>query len=661
MSVQAGTLDYGSGTGSSTNVFTIDAGATYRTTGASMTWASGSSLTNAGTLGTTNGTSTIAQASSLAGALQLSSGNLTITAPVTVSGAFTQTGGVLGGASTLTLNNASNTWSGGTWSNNTGTTTLATGASLTASGNTNLARNVQIDAGATFNLGGDHEIDSSLTLANAGTLILSGTRLSQIFNAGGPISLNNTGSILKTSSSTFTLNDTNLSNAGTLSIEDGVLTLSSGSMNQAGWINTAVTATFRRIEGFTNTGLISGSGTIDVGTGALTNQGTLRPEGASAGTAGRLTILGNTSLTNTSRIEIDIGGTLAGSEHDALAVTGGLALGGTLSAGMINGFPSASGQNFEIITAGSTPSGAFASSLLPLGFSASTTSLSYRLTSSGQVCLGVCWDGEAGDTSWTSGLNWSTNLAPTEADSVYISATGTINVNSAASAGSLTIAGSGLRLSVGSGGVLTVGGTLAGTTNLNSNSLGILSGGAANFGGVFSSTGLVDVQGGSLNFGSASTLGTLSQAGGQISGTGISVLNGLTQTAGLITANSFSATQPTGLMALDGMILTGAGGLTLSAQNGNIALNANGSLSSVGTLNVSAAGTTPGITGNISLDASGGPANITSSGDQTITAAGTLGLYAGGTLTGQSAHIQTTGTSASQAISANRVELIAGA
>jgi len=58
-------------------------------------------------------------------------------------------------------------------------------------------------------------------------------------------------------------------------------------------------------------------------------------------------------------VEIDIGGTLAGSDHDVLAVTGSLALGGALSVALVNGFPSAAGQTFDVVTAGFAPSGSF--------------------------------------------------------------------------------------------------------------------------------------------------------------------------------------------------------------------------------------------------------------------------------------------------------------
>jgi hypothetical protein len=116
----------------------------------------------------------------------------------------------------------------------------------------------------------------------------------------------------------------------TVNVNAGTLNHASGSGSTAGTLNVASGATFKRDGGFTNSGLITGAGTIDVGTGTLTNQGTLAPGGL--GVAGRITVLGHATLAASSRLDIDIGGTLAAGGYDVLDVSGSLALGGTLGA-----------------------------------------------------------------------------------------------------------------------------------------------------------------------------------------------------------------------------------------------------------------------------------------------------------------------------------------
>ena len=72
-----------------------------------------------------------------------------------------------------------------------------------------------------------------------------------------------------------------------------------------------------------NAGSLVGSGTINAD---VTSGGQVIPGGA--GAAGRLTINGNYTQAATGALDIDLGGTTAGSQYDQLAVSGSATLGG---------------------------------------------------------------------------------------------------------------------------------------------------------------------------------------------------------------------------------------------------------------------------------------------------------------------------------------------
>ena len=66
--------------------------------------------------------------------------------------------------------------------------------------------------------------------------------------------------------------------------------------------------------------------------------------------AGTLTINGNYTQTASGSLDIDLGGTTAGSQYDQLAVSGTATLGGQLDVSLINGFQPALGNTFQPLT-----------------------------------------------------------------------------------------------------------------------------------------------------------------------------------------------------------------------------------------------------------------------------------------------------------------------
>jgi T5SS/PEP-CTERM-associated repeat protein len=100
-----------------------------------------------------------------------------------------------------------------------------------------------------------------------------------------------------------------------------------------------------------STGTVTGNGGMLVGD--VINYGTIAP----GNSPGLLSIDGN--LTQAGILEIELGGLLASSEYDQLAVDGNVLLGGTLDVGLINSFSLAPSQSFSILTATGSLSGMF--------------------------------------------------------------------------------------------------------------------------------------------------------------------------------------------------------------------------------------------------------------------------------------------------------------
>jgi len=94
-----------------------------------------------------------------------------------------------------------------------------------------------------------------------------------------------------------------------------------------------------------NGGALTGTGTINAN---VTNGGQVNPGGTDA--AGTLTINGNYTQTTTGTLNVNIGGTTAGSQYGQLAVSGTAALGGTVNVALINGFQPALGNTFQPLT-----------------------------------------------------------------------------------------------------------------------------------------------------------------------------------------------------------------------------------------------------------------------------------------------------------------------
>ncbi len=116
----------------------------------------------------------------------------------------------------------------------------------------------------------------------------------------------------------------------------------------------------------------SGTGTIESN---VTNAGTVSP----GNSAGGITVQGDYTQESTGVLEIQLGGTTAGTGYDQLTVTGTVTMGGTLNVSLINNFVPQVGDSFTILPY-STHSGEFSALNLPEEYR-----WDYEYTSSGLI------------------------------------------------------------------------------------------------------------------------------------------------------------------------------------------------------------------------------------------------------------------------------------
>ncbi|MBT8002152.1 MAG: hypothetical protein HN578_04450, partial [Rhodospirillales bacterium] len=290
-------------------------------------------------------------------------------------------------------------------------------------------------AGATLkleatSLGGN---GANLTVANgftnAGTIILTdntGVSTSSLLTVTTGI-LTNTGTIQYADvNSTVQEIDASLDNQGTLDV-DGTntvrLTNTAGTFTNTGIVDIASGATFT-VNGGTvaaNTGgILTGDGTLDVSTAALTNSGIINP--GTVGTAGSLAITGGVTLGASSILNIDIGGLTAGTGFDQLNISGALAADGSINVSIINGFTVNLGDTFEIVNFASA-TGTVTFTGLDIG---GGIALQESLNGTNVTLTAV-----AGAATTITGTAGDDTLTGTVGENIFIASTGndTINTN----------------------------------------------------------------------------------------------------------------------------------------------------------------------------------------------------------------------------------------
>jgi hypothetical protein len=218
---------------------------------------------------------------------------------------------------------------------------------------TNFAGNTL--TGGTYNVAGTFKFTGANILTNAATLTLdgSGSQVVDQSNANALASLaSNSGAFTLKNGRSFTRTG-NFGNTGTVTVLGSTFT---------------VNGTFTQTDGATvlgSGGTLAATGGVNILGGVLSGFGTVNADVANAaeldvgadGATGVLTINGNYTQTGTGVLNIQIGGSLPGTQFDQLVITKQAHLDGTLNVSLINSFHPATGATFKILTfAGSTGS-----------------------------------------------------------------------------------------------------------------------------------------------------------------------------------------------------------------------------------------------------------------------------------------------------------------
>jgi len=586
----------------------------------------GTSLTNNGTMNVTAGTMSINPGTfTNSGTTNVSGGTLNIapngTAPNwTNPGTINLNSGILnlGGSFTATqLNPANYTRAAGTTVNltstldNTGNTLDVGNAGLFGTGGLNSVSGTILNGtvlstdaahilnitgaldgvtlgGTVLNTSGNFYIHNGITLAD-GVTVNKGNGY-WYFDTTGVQHIATTGTATLNSAGGVFYAGYGVSGQ-TLQIDSGVTMQGYGSIYEyygasiinAGTINGNFSAS---IANFTNNGTLGGIGNINIGggAGALNNNGIIAPGISGADTTGTLSITGNLVMGVGSSLNIDINSPLAG-DYDKLNVSvtanltnGTLNLSGGGGAGsyaVVNATGGLGGTTFAAINAGTftqTPTYA-------------TTSLTLAATANSNPA--IAWDGGAGTTNWADALNWSNDLAPTSASTLYIgSGAVTVSVTTAGQAANALTCDANFTLSAGDltlAGASTFGGvtSISGGTLTGAGAITILTGGTLNW------------SGGTINGTVASTLTTQAGTTSNVTGGTLGV-NRTWNSSGTLNLtlpswiNTSSLNHTAGILNLGGTFIA-ANLSTITRTGGTV--NLTGTLDNTGaTLDVGSAG-----------------------------------------------------------------------
>lgn len=242
--------------------------------------------------------------------------------PITINGNFTWNRGTISGGAPFILNGAS--------------------AISTTSSKTLNARTLSNNGAISWNGTGTVELENNAKIVNqaAGSFLIQTDGIMDFINPLGG-TFENAGLMAKQAGAGISTIDVSFQNNGMLEAGSGTLAFTAALVNDT-------------------TGVIRGSAILDLSAATFFNYGTFAP-GTSPGI---LTVSGNYAQSDTAALDIELGGTTAGSEYDRLAVSGNANLGGHLNVNFINGFLPQLGDQFDVMLFGGR-SGDFDSLNLP--------------------------------------------------------------------------------------------------------------------------------------------------------------------------------------------------------------------------------------------------------------------------------------------------------
>ena len=372
--VQSGTLSFTRG-GTSSGNFDVDAGQTLNFGGGTHSLDGSSSVTGAGNVSFSSGTTNIAGSYTPTGNTIINSGTVNFDITVSVP-TVTFNDGTLSGSGELTVTSALN-WSDGTMSGS-GKTIIPSSRVMTISStNTKFLSVRTVENSGTVNVTGT----GTLFLQDGATFTNQSIGLFDMqvdgfidYNSGTLPSFDNLGTFQKSGGTGTTTVDVDFNNTGTVEMQTGTLSF---------------TRTYTQTAGTTllNGGDLTSTQTLDIQGGALSGVGTVTGDVSSSGqvtpggSAGILQIVGAYTQTTGGSLNIEIGGITPGTQFDQLNITGSATLAGTLNVTLFNSFEPSDPETFSIVTY-NTGIGAFGTTSFPPLSGGGNLNITYGSTSS---------------------------------------------------------------------------------------------------------------------------------------------------------------------------------------------------------------------------------------------------------------------------------------
>lgn len=268
--------------------------------------------------------------------------NLNFSGTMTVNTASIGLGGGRIGPGTLNISGLL-TWSGGTMSGN-GVTNANGGLNITTTANKTLSGHT-LTNGATATWSGS----SGLTMSAGAIFDNSGTfevQTNTQINASALEKFKNSGTFRRVGAGS-TVIQSSFINTGSVEVLSGILQFSRGCTQSAGATilsgGSIVSSALFDIQG----GSLSGSGTL---TGNVLNAGVASPGSTTPAPTGIINIIGNYTQTAVASLDVDIGGTNAGTQFDQLNVTGTATLNGALIVTTLTGYVPNGGDAFKVVS-----------------------------------------------------------------------------------------------------------------------------------------------------------------------------------------------------------------------------------------------------------------------------------------------------------------------
>ncbi len=253
-------------------------------------------------------------------------------------------------------------WRAGKLTGN-GTTTVETAATFTMGMSVYTQNDFSLDYQTLINNSTANWNKRDLTFANSATFVNNGT-----FNANATTTMiggeteffTNNGSFIKNGTGTITTMDIPFTNNGTVDVVAGSLVFQQGMDNGE---NAVIDLGGGTLDPGDTLNLESGDSLIGSGTLAanLVNAGTVSP----GNSAGIITVDGDYTQAVDGILEIELGGTEAGTDYDQLVVTGAATLQGTLNVTLLPGFTPQAGDTFFIVDHITSGTGNFSVENLP--------------------------------------------------------------------------------------------------------------------------------------------------------------------------------------------------------------------------------------------------------------------------------------------------------